>query len=66
MKSKQKTSGTGVRKTAAGKKETPFRQEHPPEKQQERSLNDDDIEADRHNGSGGAFEATEKERDDAD
>ena len=26
-------------------------------------INDDDIEADRHNGSGGAFEATEAERD---
>ena len=28
-----------------------------------RLLNEDDIEADRHNGSGGAFEATEKEWD---
>lgn len=26
-------------------------------------INDDDIEADRHNCSGGAFEATEAERD---
>ena len=28
-----------------------------------RLVNEDDIEADRHNGSGGAFEATEKEWD---
>ena len=28
-----------------------------------RSINDEDIEADRHNGSGGAFEATESQRD---
>ena len=27
-------------------------------------INDDDIEADLHNGSGGAFEATEREWDD--
>jgi hypothetical protein len=30
----------------------------PPEKSAQ-SINEDDIEADRHNGSGGAFEATE-------
>ena len=29
-----------------------------------RLLNEDDIEADRHNGSGGAFEATEREWND--
>ncbi|HEY4110712.1 hypothetical protein [Puia sp.] len=36
--------------------------EQAPEKEKP-SRNDDDIEADRHNGSGGAFEATEQERD---
>ena len=31
--------------------------------QRKPSINDDDIEADRHNGSGGAFAATEQEWD---
>ncbi|GGA98422.1 hypothetical protein [Puia dinghuensis] len=66
MKNKQKIADTGVRKPPVRRKETPFLQERPPEEKKERSLNDDDIEADRHNGSGGAFEATEREWDDED
>jgi hypothetical protein len=37
-----------------------------PEPEEEKSvkmINEDDIEADRHNGSGGAFEATEHQQD---
>jgi hypothetical protein len=35
----------------------------PDEEKSSQVINDDDIEADRHNGSAGAFEATEVERD---
>lgn len=34
-------------------------------KQSIKAINEDDIEADKHNGSGGAFEATEQGRDDS-
>ncbi|HXB07010.1 MAG TPA: hypothetical protein VNW04_07840 [Puia sp.] len=40
-----------------------LREEVRSEQERIRSLNEDDIEADRHNGSAGAFEATESERD---
>ena len=34
-----------------------------PEEKSAQAINEDDIEADLHNGSAGAFEATESERD---
>jgi hypothetical protein len=75
MKSKQKpvTSGAHYKGTppiqhseivlAPTQKEEPAKRKAG-KKAETRSINDDDIEADRHNGSGGAFEATEKQLDD--
>ena len=72
MKKKQKTPNTGAHyarttpvqhsevvlaEREADKQETSYREQRKP------SINDDDIEADRHNGSGGAFAATEQEWD---
>jgi hypothetical protein len=67
---KQKTPKTGAQYAGTQPvqhSEVVLAQPEPPRKlEDEKSaqvINDDDIEADRHNGSAGAFEATEAERD---
>jgi hypothetical protein len=70
MKNKPKTPKTGAQYAGTPPVQHPevvLAQPEPPPKlpEEEKSaqaINDDDIEADRHNGSAGAFEATEEER----
>ena len=66
MKNKQKTPKTGAQYAGTPPVQHPevvlARPEPPKQPEEEKSaqvINDDDIEADRHNGSAGAFEATE-------
>jgi len=69
---KQKTPNTGAQyagTTPVQHSEVVLAQQEPPkhpllEEKSAQAINEDDIEADLHNGSGGAFEATESERDD--
>jgi len=61
MKNKSKKEGGPARQEREkAAKQKPVTAKQP----KDRSINDDDIEADRHNGSAGAFEATERTWDD--
>jgi hypothetical protein len=70
MKNKQKTRKTVAQYAAMVPVKHSARvlaQRDPPKLPEVKSaheVNEDDIEADRHNGSGGAFEGTESSRDD--
>ena len=71
MKNKQTTPSMGAHSAGASPVHHPkaiLARQHrvmsPEEEKSLKSINEDDIEADRHNGSGGAFEATEREQDD--
>jgi hypothetical protein len=79
MKNKRKTNITGpeyagtppvqhshvvlAQQEESAEKKAPKEEKVLTEREKIKALNDDDIEADRHNGSGGAFEATEMERE---